>query len=277
MLTMHMPQQNRILAAIAPDTLQRLWPHLRWVAMPAGKILHESGDVLRDVYFPIDSVVSMMSIMKSGQSAEFSAVGNEGLIGMSAVMGGGVAQGRAIVQCPGHAYRMSGASLQDEVDRHGELLPVLMRYAQGLMTLMAQSAICNRQHSAHQQLCQWLLRAHDRLRCDGMAITQEVMGNALGVRRETVTACAGKLQKLGVIEYHRGKVTLLDRCRLEQMSCECYGLVKAEIDRLFPLPAPGWPRLHAGNPLVRARTPADAPIFLQRSAARMAPRAVALR
>jgi CRP-like cAMP-binding protein len=205
--------------------------------MPLGKVLYESGDVLRHVYFPIDSIVSLLYVLKDGESAEISVVGNEGLIGIALFMGGETTPSRAIVQSAGRAYRLAGQRLKEEFRRDGEMQHLLLRYTQALITQMAQTAVCNRHHTVDQQLCRWLLLSLDRLTSNKLTMTQELIANMLGVRREGVTEAAGKLQKLGVIAYRRGQITVLDRPRLEKLCCECYAVVKKESDRLLPPPA----------------------------------------
>ncbi|HWX70856.1 MAG TPA: Crp/Fnr family transcriptional regulator, partial [Steroidobacteraceae bacterium] len=207
----HDPQQNRLLAALSPDERERICPHLRLVPMPLGEVLYESGDVLRYVYFPTDSIVSLLYVLADGASAEISVVGNEGLIGIALFMGGETTPSRAIVQSAGHAYRLIGQQLKDEFHRNGELQLLLLRYTQALITQMAQTAVCNRHHSVDQHLCRWLLLSLDRLSDNQLTMTQELIANMLGVRREGVTEAAGKLQKLGVIEYSRGQITVMDR------------------------------------------------------------------
>jgi CRP-like cAMP-binding protein len=235
----HTPQQNHLLAALPAEVQDRLFPHLELTPLPLGKVLYESGDTLRHVYFPTDSIVSLLYVMESGASAEISVVGNEGLIGVALFMGGESTPSRAIVQSAGSAYRMLGQHLKDEFNRHSELQHLLLRYTQALITQMSQTAVCNRHHSIDQQLCRWLLLSLDRLSGSHLVMTQELIANMLGVRREGVTDAAGKLQKHGVIEYSRGQITVLDRPKLEKMSCECYAVVKKETDRLLPyLPAP---------------------------------------
>ncbi|QKE64054.1 Crp/Fnr family transcriptional regulator [Aquipseudomonas campi] len=229
-----MPQHNHLLAALSGEVQQRLFPHLEPVEMPLGKVLYESGDTLRHVYFPTDSIVSLLYVMESGASAEISVVGNEGLVGVALFMGGESTPSRAIVQSGGHAYRLLGQRLKDEFNRHGELLVLMLRYTQALITQMAQTAVCNRHHSIDQQLCRWLLLSLDRLPGNNLTMTQELIANMLGVRREGVTEAAGKLQRQGVIEYSRGHITVIDRHKLEQLSCECYEVVKRETDRLLP-------------------------------------------
>jgi CRP-like cAMP-binding protein len=228
----HLPEQNYLLAALSPEERERVFPHLRLVAMPLGKVLYESGDELEYVYFPTDSIVSLLYVLESGASAEISVVGNEGLIGIALFMGGGTTPSRAIVQSAGHAYRLAGQRLKDEFHRNGGLQLLLLRYTQALITQMAQTAVCNRHHSVDQQLCRWLLLSLDRLKSNRLVMTQELIANMLGVRREGVTDAAGKLQKLGAISYSRGQITVLDRAQLERLSCECYAVVKRETDRI---------------------------------------------
>lgn len=228
------PEQNGLLAALPPEVQQRLFPHLERIQLPLGHVLYESGDKLRHVYFPTDAIVSLLYVMESGDSAEIAVVGNEGLVGVALFMGGESTTNRAIVQSAGHAYRMPGGKLKEEFDRHSELLHLMLRYSQALLTQMAQTAVCNRHHNISQQLCRWLLLSLDRLRGNELIMTQELIANMLGVRREGVTEAAGKLQRLGVIEYSRGHITVLDRAKLERLSCECYSVVKAETDRLLP-------------------------------------------
>jgi CRP-like cAMP-binding protein len=229
------PLQNCILDALPAPERERLFPHLKLVALPLGAVLYESGDTLRHIYFPTDSIVSLLYVLANGASAEISIVGNEGAIGVALFMGGETTTNRAIVQSAGSAYRLTGARLKQEFERHGELLHILLRYTQALLTQMAQTAVCNRHHSVDQQLCRWLLLSLDRLSSDKLTMTQELIANMLGVRREGVTEAAGKLQKLGVIHYRRGHITVLDRPRLERLSCECYAVVKKESDRLLPV------------------------------------------
>jgi CRP-like cAMP-binding protein len=233
----HDPQQNHLLAALSPGERERIYPHLRLVPMPLGEVLYESGDVLRHVYFPTDSIVSLLYVLEDGASAEISVVGNEGLIGIALFMGGETTPSRAIVQSGGHAYQLIGQRLKDEFHRNGQMQILLLRYTQALITQMAQTAVCNRHHSVDQQLCRWLLLSLDRLSSNQLTMTQELIANMLGVRREGVTEAAGKLHKLGVIRYARGHITVLDRPKLEQMCCECYAVVRKESDRLLPRPA----------------------------------------
>jgi CRP-like cAMP-binding protein len=228
------PEQNHLLAALPPAERERIFPHLQLIDMPLGKVLYESGDALRHVYFPTNSIVSLLYVMEDGASAEISVVGNEGLVGVALFMGGETTPSRAIVQSAGSAYRLVGQRLKEEFHRHGGLQILLLRYTQALLTQMAQTAVCNRHHSVDQQLCRWLLLSLDRLDANQLTMTQELIANMLGVRREGVTEAAGKLQKLGVIRYSRGQITVLDRTRLEGLCCECYAVVKRETDRLLP-------------------------------------------
>jgi CRP-like cAMP-binding protein len=231
------PLQNHILDALPPPERERLFPHLKLVELPLGTVLYESGDTLRHIYFPTDSIVSLLYVLANGASAEISIVGNEGAIGVALFMGGETTTNRAIVQSAGSAYRLTGRRLKLEFERHGEMLHILLRYTQALLTQMAQTAVCNRHHSVDQQLCRWLLLSLDRLSSDKLTMTQELIANMLGVRREGVTEAAGKLQNLGVIRYSRGHITVLDRPHLERLSCECYAVVKRESDRLLPVRA----------------------------------------
>ena len=233
----HTLQENRLLAALSPTELERLCPHLRLVRMPLGKVLYESGDALKHVYFPVDCIVSLLYVLESGASAEISVVGHEGLIGVALFMGGETTPNRALVQSAGYAYRLEGQRLKDEFHRNGGLQLLLLRYTQTLITQMAQTAVCNRHHSVDQQLCRWLLLSLDRLSSNELVMTQELIANMLGVRREGVTEAAGKLQKLAVIRYSRGRIKVLDRPKLEQLCCECYSVVKTESDRIESLAA----------------------------------------
>lgn len=224
--------RNQILSALPDAERARLFPHLQLVELPLGKVLYESGGRLRHVYFPTDCILSLLYIMENGASAEIAVVGNDGAIGVALFMGGKTTTNRAIVQSAGRAYRVIGARLRSEFDRHGELLHILLRYTQALLTQMSQTAVCNRYHSVDQQLCRWLLLSLDRLDSNQVNMTQELIANMLGVRREGVTEAAGKLQKIGAIEYSRGRITVLNRAQLERSSCECYAVVRKETDRL---------------------------------------------
>jgi CRP-like cAMP-binding protein len=228
------PRENHILDALPALERERLFPHLELVKMSLGMVLYESGTALRHIYFPTDSIVSLLYVMRDGASAEIAVVGNEGAIGVSLFMGGETTPSRAIVQSAGHAYRLSRRRLKAEFNRHGEMLHILLRYTQSLLTQMAQTAVCNRHHSVDQQLCRWLLLSLDRLNTNRLDMTQELIANMLGVRREGVTEAAGKLQAKGAIRYARGKITVLDRPQIERLACECYGVVKRETDRLLP-------------------------------------------
>lgn len=232
------PQRNQLLAALSQQESERILPHLSLVPMPLGKVLYESGDLMRHVYFPTDCIVSLLHVLDDGASAEIAVVGNEGLIGISLFMGGETTPSRAIVQSAGHAYRLLGPLLKAEFYRNGEMQLLLLRYTQALITQMTQTAVCNRHHSVDQQLCRWLLLSLDRLDGNELTMTQELMANMLGVRRGGVTEAAGKLQKLGVIRYSRGRITVLNRERLEALCCECYAVVRKETDRLRALSRP---------------------------------------
>lgn len=227
------PLRNHLLAALPVDVQERLFPKMKLVKLPLGTVIYESGDKMVNVYFPVDAIISLLYVMESGASAEISVVGNEGLIGVAVFMGGETTCSRAIVQSAGYAFRLSSIGLKREFNRHGKFLELMLRYTQALITQMAQTAVCNRHHTIDQQLCRWLLLSLDRLPDNHLTMTQELIANMLGVRREGVTEAAGKLQKLGVIDYHRGHITVLDRPKLERMSCECYAVVKAETDRLL--------------------------------------------
>ena len=230
----HDPRQNHLLAALPSADLERLLPTLEWVPMPLGHVLYESGAQMRHVYFPSTSIVSLLYVMEDGASAEIAVVGNEGVIGVALFMGGETTPNRAVVQSAGHGYRLTGQTLKQEFNRSGELQNLLLRYTQALLTQMAQTAVCNRHHSLDQQLCRWLLLSLDRLPANELVMTQELIANMLGVRREGVTEAAGNLQRAGLIEYRRGHITVLDRPGMEARACECYLVVKKESDRLLP-------------------------------------------
>jgi len=232
--TPHSPLQNRLLAALPAAEGNRLLPHLKLVALPLGEALYESGIQLRHLYFPTTAIVSLLYVMADGSSAEIAVVGFEGVIGVSLFMGGESTPSRAVVQSAGHAYQLPGKVLKDEFNRGGAMQHLLLRYTQALLTQMAQTAVCNRHHSLDQQLCRWLLLSLDRLPSNELIMTQELIANMLGVRREGVTEAAGKLQAAGVIEYSRGRITVIDRPALEVRTCECYRVVKTESDRLLP-------------------------------------------
>ncbi len=228
------PDQNNILAALPKPVRDQLYPHLKLVQMPLGEVLYESGTKLRDVYFPTTSIVSLLYVMEDGASAEIAVVGKEGILGIALFMGGETTPSRAIVQSAGQGFRLNSQLLKDEFNRAGPLMHLLLRYTQALITQMSQTAVCNRHHSVHQQLCRWLLMSLDRLPSNELTMTQELIANMLGVRREGVTEAAGKLQRAGLILYNRGRITVLDRPGLEAQACECYQVVKDEFDRLLP-------------------------------------------
>jgi len=231
------PQQNHLLAALPPGDYERLAPHLELIPLKLGEVLYEPGVRLRYVYFPTTSIVSLLYVMEDGASAEIAIVGNEGILGISLFMGGETTPSRAVVQSAGYGYRLKAQLLKDEFQRFGPMLHLLLRYTQALITQMAQTAVCNRHHSVDQQLCRWLLLSLDRLASNELSMTQELIANMLGVRREGVTEAAGKLQEARLISYRRGRITVLDRPGLEARCCECYEVVKKELDRLLPYTA----------------------------------------
>jgi CRP-like cAMP-binding protein len=223
-----------LLSCLPAKDYLRIEPHLELVEMPLGEALYESGMQIRHVHFPTTAIVSLLNVMEDGASAEIAVVGNEGIVGVSLFMGGESTLSRAIVQSAGHAYRMRGQLLKDEFFRAGPMQHLLLRYTQALLTQMAQTAVCNRHHSLDQQLCRWLLLSFDRLPGTELIMTQELIANMLGVRREGVTEAAGNLQRAGLIEYRRGHIKLIDRRGLEDRVCECYDVVKREFQRLLP-------------------------------------------
>jgi CRP-like cAMP-binding protein len=229
----HPPTRNLLLDSLPDEDFRRMQPHLEPVPLPLGSAIYESGDRLAHVYFPTEGIVSLLYVMENGASAEIAVTGNDGLIGISLFMGGGSTPSRAIVQSAGHAYRLGADILKREFDRGGPLQHRLLRYTQALITQMAQTAVCNRHHTVEQQLCHWLLLSLDRLASNELHMTQELIANMLGVRREGVTEAAGRLQEAGVIRYQRGQIFVLDRPQLEQRVCECYAVVKRECDRLL--------------------------------------------
>jgi len=227
------PKQNHLLAALPTAEFDRLAAHLQWVPMQLGEILYEPGEQLQYAYFPTTAIVSLHYIIESGASAEIAGVGNEGVVGISLFMGGDTTPSSAVVQTAGYAYRLERHLLRREFDRCGPLLRLLLRYTQALITEMTQTAVCNRHHSIEQQLCRWLLVTLDRIPSGQLVMTQELVASMLGVRREGVTEAAGNLQRAGFIRYRRGHIAVLDRTGLESRSCECYGVVKSEFDRLL--------------------------------------------
>ena len=230
----HSPQQNHLLAALPEADYARIQDFLEYVPMPLGQALYESGSHLQHVYFPTTSIVSLLYVLENGASAEIAVVGNEGVLGISLFMGGETTPSRAVVQSAGYGYRMRAIILKQEFNRAGAMMHLLLRYTQALITQMTQTAVCNRHHTIEQQLCRWLLLSLDRLSSDDLNMTQELIANMLGVRREGVTEAAGELQRAGLIEYSRGHIRVLDRPNLEKQVCECYQVVKAEFDRLLP-------------------------------------------
>jgi len=233
------PKQNHLLAALPAEDYARLLPDLELVPMPLGWAVYESGVHLGHLYFPTTCIVSLLYVMENGASAEIAITGNEGLVGISIFMGGESTPSRAVVQSAGYAYRLKAITSKREFARGGALQHLALRFTQALITQMAQTAVCNRHHAIDQQLCRWLLLSLDRLPSRELKMTQELIANMLGVRREGVTEAAGKLQADGLIQYRRGHITVLDRAKLEQRACECYGVVKRELDRLLPYTIPG--------------------------------------
>ena len=229
----HSPLQNHLLAALPAEDFERLKPHLEGVAMPLGEALYEPGGQLRHAFFPTTAIVSLHYVTESGASAETAGVGNEGVVGVSLFMGGDTTPSSAVVQTAGYGFRLDRHLLKAEFDRAGALQRLLLRYTQALMTQMAQTAVCNRHHSLEQQLCRWLLLTLDRLPGQELTMTQELVAGMLGVRREGVTEAAGNLQRAGLISYRRGHISVLDRKGLEALTCECYGVVKKEMNRLL--------------------------------------------
>jgi len=232
--SVHSPQQNHLLDALPEETYQRLLPMLELIELPLGQALYESGGKLNYVYFPTTSIVSLLYVLESGASAEIAVVGNEGVLGIALFMGGETTPSRAVVQSAGYGYRMRAQLLKQEFNRAGPMMQLLLRYTQALITQMTQTAVCNRHHTVEQQLCRWLLLSLDRLSNNEVSMTQELIANMLGVRREGVTEAAGKLQQAGEIQYSRGRITVLNRPLLEKRVCECYQVVKTEFDRLLP-------------------------------------------
>jgi CRP-like cAMP-binding protein len=228
------PRDNHLLAALPDAEWQRWLPQLEPVDLPLGRVLYESGGTLSHVYFPTTALVSLLHVMENGASAEIAVVGNEGIVGIALFMGGESTPSRAVVQSAGRGFQLKAQAIRDEANRAGPVLQVLLRYTQALITQMTQTAACNRHHSVDQQLCRWLLLSLDRLRGSELVMTQALIADMLGVRREGVTEAAGKLQDLGLIRYARGRITVLDRPGLEQRTCECYAVVKKEYDRLLP-------------------------------------------
>ena len=228
------PEKNQLLAALPTAEWQRWLPQLESVDLPLGQVLYESGSTLSHVYFPTTAIVSLLYVMENGASAEIAMVGNEGIVGISLFMGGESTSSRAVVQSAGQGFRLKAQSVKEEFNRAGPVLHLLLRYTQALITQMAQTAVCNRHHTLDQQLCRWLLLSMDRLEGNELVMTQELMANMLGVRREGVTEGAIKLQQTGLIRYARGHITVLDREGLEARTCECYAVVKKEYDRLLP-------------------------------------------
>ena len=225
---------NHLLVALPPSDWERWEPQLELVSLQLGQVLYESNGKMHFVYFPVDAIVSLLFVLENGSSTEIAVVGNEGIVGVSLFMGGETTPSRAVVQSAGQCLRMKASFLKSEFDKSMPVMHLLLRYTQALLTQMTQTAVCNRHHTLDQQLCRWLLLSMDRLTGNHLVMTQELIANMLGVRREGVTEAAGRLQKAGLISYARGKIEVLDRTGLEHRSCECYGVVKHEYDRLLP-------------------------------------------
>jgi len=234
MPALHNPKQNQLLAVLPAADYGRLLPHLEFVTLPLGLVVFESGSKLRHLYFPASGIVTLLYPMENGASTEIAVIGNEGVVGIALFMGGESTPSRAVVQSAGHGYRLKAAVLKKEFELGGPLQYLLLRYTQALIAQMTQTAVCNRHHTVDQQLCRWLLLSLDRLPSNKLAMTQELIANMLGVRREGITEAAGKLQEAGLIHYTRGHITVLDRPKLEARVCECYAVVKKEMDRLLP-------------------------------------------
>lgn len=230
----HSPRQNHLLAALPEEVYERLLPSLALVPMPLGHVLYTSGGELQYLYFPTSCIVSLVYVMSNGASAEIAVTGYEGVLGISLFLGGHTAPNQAVVQSGGHAYRIGAEVLKKEFDHGGPLQHLLLLYTQAFIAQMAQTAVCNRHHSLDQQLCRWLLLSLDRLCSDELQMTQELIANMLGVRRQGVVEAAGQLHKAGLIDYQRGRIRILDRPGLEARVCECYAVVKREYDRLLP-------------------------------------------
>ena len=229
------PQQNALLAALPTAELERLTKDLELVPLTLGQVLYDTGQTMSHAFFPLDCIVSLLYVMENGDSAEIAIIGNEGIVGVPLFMGGESTQSRAIVQNAGHAYRLKSQVLKQEFYAGGSLQRLLLLFASALMTQMVQTAACNRHHSVDQQLCRWMLLSLDRLPSNQISMTQKLIGNMLGLSSENVTVAAGALQKASLIHYDRGQITVLDRPGVEKRSCECYGVVKTESDRLLPL------------------------------------------
>src|SRR5262245_26842601 len=227
------PKQNKLLASLPPPDYERLLPHLELIPANLGSVFYEAGSRPRNVFFPADCIISLLYVLENGDSAEIAVVGNEGFVGVASVTGGEAMPSRALVQSAGIAYQLDKEVLKREFVRGGPFQDAVLRYLQALMTQMGQTAVCNRHHTVEQQLCRWLLLSLDRLSSSELNMTQELIANMLGVRREGVTEAAGRLQQAGIIKYSRGHIKVLDRAKLEEKVCECYAVVKAEFDRLL--------------------------------------------
>ena len=237
MASPHSPKQNHLLAALPAEDYARLLPDLELVAMPLGSVVYEAGGKLGYLYFPTTSIISLLYVLRNGASAEIAVTGNDGLVGVALFMGGDTTPSRAVVQSAGYGYQLKANILKKEFALGGKLQYLALRFTQSLLTQMAQTAVCNRHHSVEQQLCRWLLLTLDRLPSNELTMTQKLIANMLGVRREGVTEAAGRLQMAGLIQYSRGRITVLNRPKLEMRVCECYAVLKREVDRLLPSPS----------------------------------------
>ncbi len=231
----HSPRQNRLLAALPAETYERIAPNFELAPLLLGEVIYEPGSPIRHAWFPATAIISLSYVMESGASAEIAGVGNEGMVGVSLFLEGKTTSSRATVCTEGHGYRLKAPLLMEEFNRAGPLMHLLLRYTQAMITQVSQTAVCNRHHSMEQQMCRWLLLALDRLPSQEVVVTQELIAGMLGVRREGITETAGNLQRAGLISYHRGHITVLDRAGLEAHACECYQVVKREFDRLLRL------------------------------------------
>jgi CRP-like cAMP-binding protein len=227
-------QKNFLLTALSTEVQERLFSFMKIVELPQGKVIREPGETVRNVYFPTDAVIAELCVIKSGASAETSIVGNEGVAGLAAFMSGGSISSRAVVQNSGHALCLTSQHFMNECNRHGELMQLMLRYTQALITQISITAACNRHHCIEQQLCRWLLLSLDRVPSNKLAVTHEMIASILGVRREGISGAASSLKRQGVIDYCRGHISVLDRVKLERLSCECYAVIKKETDRLLP-------------------------------------------
>jgi CRP-like cAMP-binding protein len=276
MASPHYPQQNHLLAALPQEEYARLRPHLELVPLPLGHVVGQSGGKQHYVYFPTTAIASRLSVMENGETTEITMIGNEGIIGIALFMGGESPAIRTVVQSAGFAYRLKVLLLNEEFARCDALQQLLLRYTQALLTQIAQTAVCNRHHALDQQLCRWLLHTLDRSESLDLVLTQEQIANMLGVRREGVTEAAGNLRRAGLIECHRGHITVIDRAGLEERCCECYAVVKNDFNRLLPGIVVSQPHRSAviGRPAALPLMPHQVPHQLPHQAPRQVPASV---